>query len=53
MDTEQFHRGDHCANPKHERDDLDDPKAQVAIQNREQRNVKNRHQRADDEELPV
>ena len=53
MDLQKFHRCDHGADGKREGDDLNDPETQIAIQNREQRDIEDSHERADDEELPV
>ena len=52
-EVEQFHRGDHGAHRHGERGDLDQPEAPIAIEQREQGRVEKRHQRADQDELPM
>ena len=44
---EQFHRGNHRANRHGEGSDLDHPKPPVAIKDREQDRIEERHQSAD------
>ncbi len=51
INVQQFHRSDHCSNPERECDDLDHPQTKIPVQKRQQRDVENRHQRADDQEL--
>ena len=53
MKVEQLHRRDHSANAKGQRYDLDQPKSEVTIQNGQQADVEQRHQRADNKQLPV
>ena len=48
---QQLHRSDHCSNPERQCDQLDRPQTKIPVQKSQQRDVENRHQRADEQEL--
>ena len=52
-DLEQLHQRDHRADGKGKRGHLNQPEPPVAIEHCEQRDVEDRHQRADQDELAM